>query len=126
MFIPLRKPAFTCLKRPIWIQGFWSFKKDEKAISLADGFEGTLDDNGGKIRFQTVGSYELTATVTDNTGCSFTYTFHRYGLSCYHCAHGADKGNPYRPHGKGFCNAGKCRSTAGFLENEQKQYSYHC
>ena len=64
----------TSFKEADGLNAFWSLKKDGKAIPLADGFEGTLDDNGGKIRFKEVGSYELTATVTDNTGRSFTYT----------------------------------------------------
>lgn len=64
----------TSFKEADGLSGVWSLKKDGTAISLADGFEGALDDNGGKIRFKEVGSYELTATVTDNTGRSFTYT----------------------------------------------------
>ena len=64
----------TSFKEADGLNAVWSLKKDGKAITLAEGFEGTLDDNGGKIRFKEVGSYELTATVTDNTGRSFTYT----------------------------------------------------
>ena len=64
----------TSFKETDGLYAVWSLKKDGKAIPLADGFEGTLDDNGGKIRFKEVGSYELTAAVTDNTGRSFTYT----------------------------------------------------
>ncbi|MEG0944866.1 MAG: S-layer homology domain-containing protein, partial [Angelakisella sp.] len=52
----------------------WSLTKNGKAISLTDGFVGTLTDKGGKIRFKEVGKYELKATVTDKTGRSFTYT----------------------------------------------------
>ena len=66
--------AKTSFKEADGLSAVWSLKKDGKAIPLTDGFEGTLDDNGGKIRFKEVGSYELTATVTDNTGRSFTYT----------------------------------------------------
>ncbi|MGC6175148.1 hypothetical protein [Lacrimispora sp. 38-1] len=64
----------TSFKEADGLNAVWSLKKDGKTILLADGFEGTLDDNGGKIRFKEVGSYELTAMVTDNTGRSFTYT----------------------------------------------------
>ena len=56
------------------LQAVWSLTKDGKAISLADGFAGTLTDDGGKIKFRTVGSYELKATVTDSTGRSFSHT----------------------------------------------------
>ena len=64
----------TSFKEADGLSAVWSLKKGGKSISLAAGFEGTLDDNGGKIRFKEVGSYELTATVKDNTGRSFTYT----------------------------------------------------
>ncbi|MDK2965937.1 S-layer homology domain-containing protein [Lacrimispora sp.] len=63
----------TSFKEADGLSAVWSLTKDGKAILLADSFEGTLDDNGGKIRFKEVGSYELTAAVTDNTGRSFTY-----------------------------------------------------
>lgn len=64
----------TSFKEADGLSAIWSLKKDGTAIPLADGFDGTLDDNGGKIRFKEVGSYELTAMVTDNIGRSFTYT----------------------------------------------------
>lgn len=64
----------TSFKESDGLSAVWSLTKDGKEISMVDGFEGTLDDNGGKIRFKEVGSYELTATVTDKTGRSFTYT----------------------------------------------------
>ncbi len=52
----------------------WSLTKDGKPITLEDGFDGTLTDDGGKIRFYEVGEYVLQAGVTDSTGRSFTYT----------------------------------------------------
>lgn len=64
----------TSFKETQGLQAVWSLTKDGQAISLTDGFEGTLTDEGGKIQFRTVGNYELEATVTDNTGRSFTYT----------------------------------------------------
>ena len=64
----------TSFKETQGLQAVWSLSKDGKAISLADGFAGTLTDEGGKIQFRTVGSYELKATVTDSTGRSFAYT----------------------------------------------------
>lgn len=64
----------TSFKETQDLHAVWSLTKDGKTISLTDGFEGTLTDDGGKIQFRTVGSYELKATVTDNTGRSFTYT----------------------------------------------------
>ena len=63
----------TSFKEADGLSAVWGLKKGGNSIPLADGFDGTLDDNGGKIRFKEVGSYELTATVTDNTGRSFTY-----------------------------------------------------
>lgn len=64
----------TSFKEADGLSAVWGLKKSGNSIPLADGFDGTLDDNGGKIRFKEVGSYELNATVTDNTGRSFTYT----------------------------------------------------
>lgn len=64
----------TTFKEADGLSAVWSLKKGGKSLPLADGFTGTLTDNGGKIRFKSVGSYKLTATVTDNTGRSFTYT----------------------------------------------------
>lgn len=64
----------TSFKEADGLSAVWSLTKDGKAIPLADGFEGSLTNDGGKIRFKEVGSYELTATVTDSTGRSFTYT----------------------------------------------------
>lgn len=64
----------TSFKEADGLNTVWSLKKDGNTIPLSDVFDGTLENNGGKIRFQAVGSYELTATVTDNTGRSFTYT----------------------------------------------------
>ncbi|MEA4846644.1 MAG: S-layer homology domain-containing protein, partial [Clostridiaceae bacterium] len=64
----------TSFKEADGLNVVWSLKKDGNTIPLPDGFDGTLKNNGGKIRFQAVGSYELTATVTDDTGRSFTYT----------------------------------------------------
>ena len=52
----------------------WSLTKDGKPITLVDGFDGTLTNDGGKIRFNEVGEYNLQAAVTDSTGRSFTYT----------------------------------------------------
>lgn len=64
----------TSFKEADGLSAVWSLTKDGKAIPLADGFEGSLTNDGGKIRFKEVGSYELTATVTYSTGRSFTYT----------------------------------------------------
>lgn len=64
----------TSFKEADGLSAVWSLTKDEKSLSLTDGFEGALTDDGGKIRFMEVGKYELTATVTDNTGRNFTYT----------------------------------------------------
>lgn len=52
----------------------WSLTKDGKQVTLEDGFDGTLTNDGGKIRFNEVGEYVLQAAVTDSTGRRFTYT----------------------------------------------------
>jgi hypothetical protein len=64
----------TSFKEAQNLAAVWSLTKDGKAIALADGFEGDLTNSGGIIRFRDAGSYELTATVTDTTGRSFSYT----------------------------------------------------
>ncbi|WP_326975346.1 S-layer homology domain-containing protein [Caproicibacter sp. BJN0012] len=64
----------TSFKDTDGLTAIWGLTKDGTALSLADGFDGTLSDSGGVIRFKSVGDYELTATVTDSTGRSFTYT----------------------------------------------------
>lgn len=56
------------------LEALWTLQKDGKDIPLADGFYGTLLGDGGTIRFKDVGTYSLTATVTDETGRKFSYT----------------------------------------------------
>ncbi|HML33397.1 hypothetical protein [Sporomusa sphaeroides] len=63
----------TSFKEAQNLAAVWSLTKDGKAIALADGFEGALANSGGTIRFRDAGSYELTATVTDTTGRSFSH-----------------------------------------------------
>lgn len=63
----------TSFKEAQGMSAVWSLTKDGKAVALADGFEGTLTDSGGEIRFRNTGDYELTATVTDTTGRNFSY-----------------------------------------------------
>lgn len=52
----------------------WSLIKDGNPVTLEDGFDGTLTNEGGKIHFYEVGAYVLQATVIDDTGRKFTYT----------------------------------------------------
>ncbi|MBE6828669.1 MAG: hypothetical protein E7519_00505, partial [Ruminococcaceae bacterium] len=66
--------VMTSFKDTDGLTAVWSLTKDGTALSLADGFNGTLTDSGGKIHFKSVGDYELSATITDSTGRSFTYT----------------------------------------------------
>jgi hypothetical protein len=63
----------TSFKETQGLTAVWSLSKDGQPISLSDGFTGTLDNDGGRIRFNEVGSYELKSTVTDEAGRSFTY-----------------------------------------------------
>ena len=64
----------TSFKEADGLTAEWSLTKDGRPVTLADGFDGTLTNDGGKIRFKTVGEYLLKAAVTDSTGRSFTYT----------------------------------------------------
>lgn len=52
----------------------WSLTKDGKPIKLEDGFDGTLTNDGGEIRFYEIGEYVFQAAVTDSPGRRFTYT----------------------------------------------------
>lgn len=83
---------------------------------------GTLDDNGGKIRFKRSGAYELTGHgYGDNTGRSFIYAA-LLRLSRYHRVHGTDK----ETHTDCTVMASVKLTNAGTLsvspEYEQKQY----
>ena len=49
----------------------WSLTKNGEAAALTDTVEGTLDNQGGKIRFLDKGVYTLTGTLTDDTGRTF-------------------------------------------------------
>jgi hypothetical protein len=64
----------TSFQETVGLTAEWSLTKDGKPITLVDGFDGTLTNDGGKIRFYEVGEYVLQAAVTDNTSRSFTYT----------------------------------------------------
>ena len=52
----------------------WSITKDGKAVNLTDCAEGTLNTQGGKIRFTGDGKYVLTASMTDALGRTFSYS----------------------------------------------------
>lgn len=52
----------------------WSITKDGKPVSFENYVEGTLNAQGGKIRFTEDGEYTLTAAMTDALGRSFEYT----------------------------------------------------
>ncbi|MGI6189935.1 MAG: S-layer homology domain-containing protein [Caldicoprobacteraceae bacterium] len=52
----------------------WSVNKDGSAAEWESCIEGSLDNNGGSIRFVDKGNYTLTATITDETGRSFVYS----------------------------------------------------
>ncbi|MCT4563557.1 MAG: S-layer homology domain-containing protein [Maledivibacter sp.] len=49
----------------------WALKKEGELVSLDAYTEGTLTDNGGKLTFNTTGSYTLSAKVADATGRVF-------------------------------------------------------
>ncbi|RJQ39645.1 MAG: S-layer homology domain-containing protein, partial [Nitrospiraceae bacterium] len=52
----------------------WSLTKDGKPVEISDALEGTLNAYGGKIQFKDVGSYILTASMTDALGRVFSYS----------------------------------------------------
>lgn len=64
----------TSFKETESLSAEWSLLKDGIPVSLSDGIAGTLTDIGGIIQFKETGLYELKASVTDQTGRSFTYT----------------------------------------------------
>jgi len=52
----------------------WALTKDGEPVEISDALEGTLNAYGGKIRFKDVGSYTLTASMTDALGRVFYYS----------------------------------------------------
>ncbi len=52
----------------------WSVTKDGAAAELDSVMSGSLGNDGGTIQFADKGSYTMTATVTDETGRSFTHS----------------------------------------------------
>lgn len=52
----------------------WTAKKDGESAQLTDILDGTLGNEGGTFAFKSKGSYNLTASVTDETGRVFTHT----------------------------------------------------
>ncbi|MEA5040246.1 MAG: S-layer homology domain-containing protein [Clostridiaceae bacterium] len=49
----------------------WSLTRGGEAVALSDYIDGTLNNDGGSVRFIDKGVYTLTATVTDATGRTF-------------------------------------------------------
>jgi hypothetical protein len=49
----------------------WSLMKNGEAAEIAEELEGSLTDEGGKVRFKDKGVYRLTGTLTDETGRTF-------------------------------------------------------
>lgn len=52
----------------------WTLKKDNQEVQLTDYVVGGLNELGGDISFNAAGTYELTATMEDVNGRSFTYS----------------------------------------------------
>ncbi|MFT9495861.1 S-layer homology domain-containing protein [Anaerosolibacter sp.] len=59
----------------------WSLEKDGEQVSLNEMIEGTLNNDGGTIRFTQRGNYTLIASVTDEVGRTFE---HRDSIKIYH------------------------------------------
>ena len=51
----------------------WSLTVDGQPVSLAAGIKGSLDNEGGSVKFLQTGTNVLTASVTDGLGRDFTY-----------------------------------------------------
>ncbi len=52
----------------------WSLTKDDQPVVLADYIYGTLDNNGGVVKFKEKGDYVLKAAVIDDLGRAFEYS----------------------------------------------------
>ncbi|WP_243126687.1 S-layer homology domain-containing protein [Clostridium sp. HBUAS56010] len=52
----------------------WTAEKDGEAAALTDMLDGTLGNEGGTFVFKSSGQQTLTASLTDETGRSFTHT----------------------------------------------------
>lgn len=50
----------------------WSLTRDGKYVSTSDYIDGTLNAQGGKIQFTDIGEYNLTASMTDALGRTFS------------------------------------------------------
>lgn len=51
----------------------WSLTVDGQPVSLSAGIKGSLDNEGGSVKFLQTGTNILTASVTDGLGRAFTY-----------------------------------------------------
>ncbi|UWG97460.1 S-layer homology domain-containing protein [Dehalobacter sp. DCM] len=77
----------------------WSLTKDGETVDISDALGGTLNAYGGKIQFKDVGSYTLTASMTDALGRVFSYSasttvypIPSISLSVQHTWHAGDAG----------------------------------
>lgn len=52
----------------------WTLKRSNKDVTLSDYVEGTLDNDGGSVRFKSSGSYKLTASVTDVVKRTYSFS----------------------------------------------------
>lgn len=52
----------------------WGLTKDGEPVELTEALEGSLNAYGGKIRFKDVGTYTLTASMTDALDRVFSYS----------------------------------------------------
>ncbi|OLN30074.1 EF hand domain/PKD domain protein [Desulfosporosinus metallidurans] len=52
----------------------WSITKNSKTVPFETNVNGTLNAQGGKIRFTEAGEYTLTASMTDALGRTFSYS----------------------------------------------------
>ena len=51
----------------------WSLEKNGETINMSEAIEGSLNNDGGTIRFTQRGNYTLTASVTDEVGRTFEH-----------------------------------------------------
>lgn len=51
----------------------WTVEKDGKMVALSQVIDGTLDNDGGSVKFTQAGNYTLFATFTDDGGRTYSY-----------------------------------------------------
>lgn len=94
----------------------WSLEKNGETINMSEAIEGSLNNDGGTIRFTQRGNYTLIASVTDEVGRTFE---HRDEIKVYHLI-STDFSLPETAHTDDFIDITVVESG---LENHQIEWS---